>query len=343
MRFSVHPSIRRTRAKTYCIGGPRNTPHILLQQLLRPGERRTVELELPTGHFHVRAVKKAEGHLIARDGEAGPVHIARKGDALEPRSVECGAGRVSLTLTNEAADEALFRVEREDWSDAGVSAAYVTTLPEFRNLFSSEALSPGMDMSIRNLSFLFSDLKGSTALYEECGDARAYKLVRDHFVFMRDRIERNRGSVVKTMGDAVMAVFSAPADAARAACEIQLDSAREPVGKEGAPCFHVKIGAHSGPCIAVSTAGVLDYFGTTVNLAARAQAQSEGEDLVLTASLADRRDVALVLGEFGPSTERFHTTLKGISGPVELVRIRLTRAKAGCAATPAHAAASPRA
>lgn len=334
VRFKAHEAVRCAPARTFCVGGPRNTPHILLQQRLAPGASRTLALDLPRGSFHLRVVRRADAHLVAGGGAPGPITFTCAARTVAPHAAECGAGRVELTLVNDAPDEALVRLEREDWSENGVSAAFVSTLPEFRDLFSSEALAPGMDMAIRSLSFCFTDLKGSTALYEEVGDAPAYALVREHFKFMQQHIERNRGAVVKTMGDAVMAVFHSPADAVRTVCEIQADVARQRVAGTGAARFVIKIGGNLGPCIAVSTAGVLDYFGTTVNVAARAQGLSDGDDVVLTAALADRRDVAPVLAGFAPQLERFSSRLKGISGTVELVRIRLA---AGAAPAPAPA------
>ncbi|MBI5369223.1 MAG: adenylate/guanylate cyclase domain-containing protein [Planctomycetes bacterium] len=341
VRFNVHPGVRREKPRLYCVGGPRNTPHILMQQRLAPGERRTLDFLLPAGPYHARIVQRAEAHVLAAP-EGGPQEAVwtRRGDAFDPVLPVLGAGRVRVTLVNAAAEEALFRLERQDWSDNGVSAAQISTLPEFRDLFSSEALAPGMDLAIRNLTFFFTDLKGSTALYEEVGDASAYALVREHFAFMRQRIERNRGAVVKTMGDAVMAVFSSPADALRSACEIQADVAAERTAGNGAARFLVKIGGNQGPCIAVTTAGVLDYFGTTVNVAARAEGQSMGNDIVVPAALAERRDVAAVLAEFGATTERVAATLKGITGVAEMMRLRVP-ARSPCAGSAPAAGLKP--
>lgn len=56
----------------------------------------------------------------------------------------------------------------------------------------------------------FSDLRASTTLYETIGDAHAYGQVNRHFDFLTDWIAKNSGSIVKTIGDAVMAVFHRP-------------------------------------------------------------------------------------------------------------------------------------
>src|SRR5581483_1231893 len=90
-------------------------------------------------------------------------------------------GQVSLTLTNATDTSLLAILEQTAWSAQAVSAAMVTALDEFRQLFSSQVLAPGLGVSIRNLTFLFSDLKGSTMLYDTIGDSPAYARVRDHF------------------------------------------------------------------------------------------------------------------------------------------------------------------
>ena len=117
-------------------------------------------------------------------------------------------------------------LERADWGNEGVSAALVTSLQEFRTMFSSQVLAPGLGVSVRNLTLLFSDLKDSTAMYERVGDSPAYARVRDHFGIMGEAIAEHNGAIVKTIGDAVMAVFSVPADAVAAALAIQEGIAR---------------------------------------------------------------------------------------------------------------------
>lgn len=145
-------------------------------------------------------------------------------------------------------------------------------MQEFRGQFSSEVLSPGNEMAIRQVTILFTDLKGSTRMYRELGDAPSYAAVREHFSQLRKIISDEGGAVVKTIGDAVMAAFTTPEAAIRAALEIQrLDDG-----------LITKIGLHAGPAILVNANGLLDYFGRTVNLASRLQKHSVGGDVVLS-------------------------------------------------------------
>jgi len=79
---------------------------------------------------------------------------------------------------------------------------------------------------------------------------------------------------------------------------------------------------HAGPCIAVTLNERLDYFGRTVNTAARIQGLSEGGDVVLSAAVAADPEVASLLGEAAWTRTPFVTSLKGIPGAIDLVRLQ---------------------
>ena len=102
-----------------------------------------------------------------------------------------------------------------------LSGAELLSNQTFRELFSTETIAAGEGLAVKRLALLFTDLQGSTALYERIGDMKAYELVRLHFGYLRERIARNSGALVKTIGDAVMASFVDPLDALRAALDMQ--------------------------------------------------------------------------------------------------------------------------
>ena len=87
------------------------------------------------------------------------------------------------------------------------------------------------------------------------------------------------GAVVKTIGDAVMASFGDPANAVKAALAMQARIADHELV--------LKLGVHVGPSVVVNLNDRLDYFGSTVNMAARLQGQSQGGDIVLSRAVAD--------------------------------------------------------
>jgi class 3 adenylate cyclase len=196
------------------------------------------------------------------------------------------------------------------WSDQAATAAEVTALQVFRDLFANEALRPGEQISVGTLTVLFTDLRGSTQLYREIGDAPAFGCVMNHFDVLREAISEEDGAMVKTIGDAVMAVFRRPAGALRAFLSAQQVLASPPEGKR--PLL-LKVGIHTGPCIAVTLNGRLDYFGCTVNMAARLEGLSSGGDVVISSAVQSDPEVAEMIS--GPDAEltatRFEVMLKG--------------------------------
>ena len=115
----------------------------------------------------------------------------------------------------------------------------------------------------------------------------------DHFDLLRKVIDANRGVVVKTMGDAVMATFTHPAAALKAMRRSQAELAAP--GKGRLP-FALKCSIHQGPCLAINQNERLDYFGTTVNVAARLCALSTGADIVISGRVQRDPEVAVLLG-----------------------------------------------
>jgi class 3 adenylate cyclase len=320
LRFSVHPSVREAKVALFCAGSPAHSPMAMAQVPLEADESRELDLSLEAKSYRVRALSGKRSALLRprSDGaQSISIDLTAIGDDTE---IFFKPGAVKLKLSTHAKD--LARVEAETWRDAGATAALVTSLQEFRNLFSSEVLSPGLEISVKRLALLFTDLKSSTALYERVGDATAYGVVRDHFDFLTAIIAARRGAVVKTIGDAVMAVFASPADALEAALDMQerigeLDAKlapREPVV--------LKIGVHEGAAIAINASGVIDYFGTTANVAARVQGESEGGDIVITDVLRDDPSAREVLVRRAPAEESFHSELKGLTGEHRLWRLR---------------------
>ena len=166
-------------------------------------------------------------------------------------------------------------IERVAVSEDAATAAMVIAIQEFRTLFSEEVVSPENPVSVGSVTLMFTDLQSSTMLYEDIGEAPAYGLMRRHFGLLQQRISSADGAIVKTIGDAVMAVFLDPAKAIMAAFEIHR-AIMEDNNKRGEPKLILKVGIHHGPSIVVNQNEMLDYFGTTANLAARVQKEKIG-------------------------------------------------------------------
>jgi hypothetical protein len=130
--------------------------------------------------------------------------------------------------------------------DRFVSGMDCLHVPLFREMFETETLSLRESLRVGQVCIMFTDIKGSTALYERRGDSAAYAIIRDHFDILFRMVEQNDGVIVKTIGDSVMASFKKPVDGVAAALAIQKAFAafnkRESLRDE----ILVKIGLHAG-------------------------------------------------------------------------------------------------
>ena len=278
--FAPNPSIRSAPQDQYCVGGPQMTPHVLFRQHLSSGNPASLKLGLEVGQYLLRSLSRAGSLLVevAEGGEREPRLKLAAGDwgcAPSPWHRD-----VSLSLSNGGSEQETLILERAAWRDDAVTASEVTAMQSFRDLFPEEALKYGEEISVGSLAFLFTDLKGSTQLYQEIGDAKAFALVMEHFEALKSVIAAEGGGVVKTIGDAVMAVFPHPQAALRAALAAHriVEASLEPLV--------LKSGIHCGPCIAVNQNDRLDYFGSTLNLSARLLNFCQGGDVVITRTVA---------------------------------------------------------
>jgi class 3 adenylate cyclase len=166
----------------------------------------------------------------------------------------------------------------------------------YQELFGNYVLSVEESLSIQNIVIMFTDLKDSTAMYNQFGDTVSYNIVREHFKLLFVTIENHHGVVIKTIGDAVMASFIKTEDAIKASLEIFqnfLDRIWDPAGR-----LEIKIGLHRGPVIVVNSNEHLDYFGHHVNIASRIQSQLKKHSVGFTESIFHDRNIKTLLLEF---------------------------------------------
>jgi class 3 adenylate cyclase len=182
----------------------------------------------------------------------------------------------------------------------------------FRDVFKADNLNLDQRLKITSLTFLFTDLKGSTALYERVGDLAAFDLVGAHFHALLEIIAAEKGAVVKTIGDAVMATFIRPEHAIVAG--LKMRAAMEKLNAQrGSKDLVVKIGIHEGPCLAVMLNERQDYFGQTVNIASRVQALSTSQEIHVTAPVIDAPEVATILKKEAIKPIQKQAALRGIA------------------------------
>jgi class 3 adenylate cyclase len=326
LTFRPSASIRAVDVKDYCVGSPQRTPHVVAQQLLQGHSKRNLSVSLDPGNYRFRVLElpgERSVKVFAGGAKSASISVSNNG---WPREELALALRPELELANETDAEQLLILERLAWSDQAATAAEVTALQIFRDLFASEALRPGEKISVGTLTVLFTDLRHSTQLYREIGDATAFGLVMNHFDVLKKAIAEEDGALVKTIGDAVMAVFRDPPAALRAMLRAQQMLAAPPDG--GSP-LTLKAGIHTGPCIAVTLNDRLDYFGSTVNLAARLEGLSTGDDVIISRALYDDPEVRELVASGEITANAFDVELKGFEKErFELWRV--TPCKANC-------------
>ena len=193
----------------------------------------------------------------------------------------------------------------------------------FRDFFRSEVIKATEGIAIRDITLLFTDLRGSTALYQRIGDLNAYMQVQRHFERLLDVTVRHQGAVTKTIGDAVMAAFLTPVDAIRAAIEMR-EAVEELNRDRPQRDFILKIGMHEGAAIAVTLNERLDYFGQTVNLAARVQNLAGGDEICVTEDVHNAPGVGEILVPY--VVRRIETELKGLDHTTSVYFIGASRA-----------------
>lgn len=325
LSFFPAAAIRRTDDQEFCLFGPMTTPHIKAQITVAAGDAATVPIDLRPGLYRVRTLQAGGEVELDWDGGAFPQIVAKPGPEghceVTLRPADNGAetlGIATLTFINDAAYERTFIVESRQWRRDALTFAQATNLQAFGDLFSAEALRPGDYVELDHVCFLFADLKGSTALYEDLGDAAAYARNREFFAMIGSAVRECSGAVVKTVGDAVHAAFADPAGALDCALRIQADFAAMRALR-GDAAVEVKMGLHAGRCLSVALNGRLDYYGSAVNLAARLCDQSGGGEIVLSEAMAEDPSVARQVAAL--PTRRETASLKGVEGPVALRRL----------------------
>ena len=316
LELAFHPSraIRPVDGREYCLFGPMSTPHVKVQRTLEPGASCVEALGLDPGSYRLRTLEPGDEAIIEHEGGVFPAVEADGRSILSGELGEAG----EITLRNGSDRQLTFVIEELGWRRDALTAHRATTLQAFRDLFDEQLLRPGDDVDIDQVTIMFTDLRGSTALYEEIGDSKAYHLVREHFAVLGKAVRENNGAIVKTIGDAIMASFADPADGLRCGIQIQDDFAAFNADS-GRRQVTIKLGLHVGRCISVTLNNRLDYYGTATNKAARLEGESLGGDIVFSEEFFRDPAVVPIAQELG--VERGETMLKGFPEPVPFYRV----------------------
>ena len=309
------------------------TEEVALDALELPaGERAVLSLQLPPQFIIAFEPVTHSAHFIDVQGE--PTRERQQLSLIFSKShpptgsITMRPGPLRLSLDNQAGVRTLPTVfiagdglhamlgKRRPF----LTAKRMLSNQTFRDVFKADNLHIDQRLKITSLTFLFTDLKGSTALYERVGDLAAFDLVRAHFRALLEIISAEKGAVVKTIGDAVMATFIKPEHAIAAG--LKMRAAMDELNAErGTDDLVVKIGIHEGPCLAVMLNERQDYFGQTVNIAARVQGLATSKSIHATGGVVEVPAVSAILEERAIKPIQKEAALRGIADKVLVYEI----------------------
>ena len=306
--------------------------HKVFCAYVEPDENRTFEINLEPGLFLLQygpelMVTTSSDNRVERidithrDGRpAEPMRKVAPGSLTYNLTNASPARIVAFALSIGEAELAANKDTPPGVKLAGfLSGSRLLSTQTFRDLFPSETVMSAGGLAVKRVALLFTDIKGSTALYDRIGDMKAFNLVRQHFGVLRDVIAANNGALVKTIGDAVMANFHEPLDAIRAALDMlaQIKRFNDSAGEE---LITLKIGAHVGNCLAVTLNERLDYFGQTVNLAARVQRLAADNEIYLSDEIYSLPGAGDLLATMQSRAQTVH--VKGIAQEISVHALR---------------------
>jgi len=294
---------------------------------LSPGEKVVLSLQLPEGEVDLfDPVLHMSRHLEVKGEPARKSQLlsfVMTSDHAPEADVQMRPGPLTLTMENRSNKRTLPAVwvvsdkihEFVNKRRPFLTAKRLLTNQTFRDIHRTDTLDVDQRLKITSLSFLFTDLKGSTELYERVGDLVAYDLVRAHFRILNEIVAAESGAVVKTIGDAVMATFPTP-DRAMAAALKMREALKDLKGD-----LLLKIGIHEGPCLAVSLNDQQDYFGRTVNIAARVQGLATSRSIFATKRVVADSEASKLLRSNGIAPTPEKRSLRGIANQFEIFEI----------------------
>ena len=311
--FHVHPSIRNVAKVFFCNAEPTKKPHIKLQKYLAPKEIIEANINLGIGIYRLRIKGNTQtGSLSITDAEsANRVNWSNEGN----QNYLSGKNPF-VRITNTDDKPRLFTIEETSWDPFVLRPAYIFSLQEFHDLFSAESISSDLKLELGLQTVLFTDIVGSSSLYEEQGDSKTFVQVKKHFEEINIFVKENEGAIIKTIGDAVMAAFPSP----KGAIETAMALLKTFNGKN-MNGIRLRVSIHYGQCIAVNLNSGIDYFGKTVNIAAKIQKLAGASQIVFTKEYKENPDVDFFLESNNIILEELKYEIPGMKDQFTIYRI----------------------
>ena len=295
--FRAHPDVRSAEGRTYCIGGPAHSPHVVLQLRLAPGEQHRFCVHLEDGRYELRTTRDAWRSTFRVARGLGPrrAELVLTEEGLPPLLPVLGGAPQSFVVVNQCARERVFRLERAVLRDDAFTAAEAATHPMFQRLYPQQTFGPNTLVGLAAITLLITDLHASTTLYAQRGDAAMLGALHRHIDGLEHIVAESHGTVVKSAGHGLVAAFARTEDAVRAGLAV--------ITAAQADKLPVMAAVHHGPAMVATVGGRIDYFGRVVvrthNLLGRAAAGQ----LVLSERVAEDPSTEALWRERGCEAE----------------------------------------
>ncbi|RKZ65068.1 MAG: adenylate/guanylate cyclase domain-containing protein [Candidatus Parabeggiatoa sp. nov. 3] len=349
--FTLHPSVKELDInplsdfkhfhRYYFSGNTQKSEQVLdfcwekvIKELLilEPDERHTLSLEVVSNQSYQVVSVENNSYVVfnfAQSNQEQPnrIEIDLLPTAFTPSQVQMPLGSCEIHIknhTNSRLGCLIMKLDERKDAQELIKQYPPIVIPvftpkmllnnqSFRDLFRVQPLSETFNVNVKNLTIMFTDLRGSTEMYDKAGDVFAYKLVKTHFQILTDTVRHYSGAIVKTMGDAIMATFSRPLDGFLASLEMlkQIEEMNESWKASGYE-IGLKVGLNEGPALAVVNDERIDYFGQSVNIAARVQGLAQAGEIWMTQSILDSPGVLEKLSRSDYQSEQRSATLKGV-------------------------------
>jgi eukaryotic-like serine/threonine-protein kinase len=255
--FRTHPEVRASETRTYCVGGPAFSPHVVAQIRLQADERITLQLRLSDGQYRLRGpqLPYVIDFRVAPSGRVGRWDIDLSQPMAKQDIPTLRSGEQFLSLLNSLSDPRQIRIERLASRADALTAADAARLPSFREWFPDEVLSPGQMLSLTTVTLLGCQIDQAGKIYDAMADQLACSQILKHLHAMAKIVTAHSGCIVKTKNDGLNTVFPNVLNALRAACEMAEASLQWGVA--------IRQAMHQGSAIVATINDRLDYFGQT--------------------------------------------------------------------------------
>jgi class 3 adenylate cyclase len=332
--FSLNKEIEHVEMNAPCAPPP--ALQARFPMVLAQGEEGAAEESLAAGLYRYYCPITFAKGLLTVAGEAADepqlFQVTQEvGPNFTPTAITARPGKIRFEVNNRheplsgffVIDNDLPRLQ-PDQIPYRLSGLDLIHFPTFRALFGDQVLSKRERLQIASVTIMFTDIISSTRMYERLGDVVAYNIVRDHFDILAQAIQRRGGTIIKTIGDAVMASFITNEQALQGTLDALEDFQQYNQAQPDERRVFLKVSLHRGPALLVNLNGILDYFGSSINKAARIQAHTANNEIVFSAEVYQdepfrRRLSQVPTQEVCPET----VNLKGVEGPQVIYRARL--------------------